>query len=56
MSLFARIMVNPASIGDIKTVIGLILEREDESMCVKDFPIQQMFGNVNDPQLQRPNQ
>ena len=38
MSLFARIMVKPASIGDIKTVIGLILEREDESMCVKRFP------------------
>ena len=27
MSLFPGIMVKPASIGDIKTVIGLILER-----------------------------
>ena len=32
--LFARIMVKPASIGDIKTVIGLILERGRRSSDV----------------------
>ena len=34
MSLFPGIMVNPASIGDIKTVIGLILERGRRSSDV----------------------
>ena len=34
MSLFPGIMVKPASIGDIKTVIGLILERGRRSSDV----------------------